>query len=724
MAGPLLASALRRPGRLLLTGLAVLVATAFAAGTLLLAETMRGYVAQSTQETPAGAAVVVRPALLPGPVDPARLAALPGVAGVAAVGSEVRAVGGPGGGTAGGAGTGTLWEVTTDPMTGPLTRLAAAPERGALPATDDEVLVGRETAARTGVAPGDVLAVEGSDGIPVPVTVSGIVAVPGDQVDEVLVRPGLFARLGGEPAQYDLAAAPGVEPAALAARVGTELGAPGAVRTADEQRVAEAREASASVTAVLVGVGVFAGLALVAAAVVVASTFRIVLTQRRTQLALLRCVGAGRGRLVGAVLAEAALTGLVAGVLGTGAAVLAGTGLLAGAGLAGVADPPELVVPWAGLAGCVLVAVLATVLAALAPALAAARVPPVAALGSAAAGESGAPRTGRRLVVTAALVVLAVASAWTALLLDGPEIALALVAASGLVAFAAIVAAGPLLVRVLAATAGRVVGVVGGAAGRLATANAAEVPRRTAATVSVLALGVGLTSALLVGLASTEADAQETLATLFPTDVVVGAADGAGLADALRAEPALVVVRDEGGAVYVDPAPGRDPAEVRDAVARAVAGRPGVLVEHSGDARAELETVVLALRLVGLGLVGMTLLVAVVGVAVTLALSVTERTREIGLLRAVGLTRRGVRATVAWEAALSGTGAGLLGAAVGAGYGVVGLEVLDVGAGFVPASLGTLAVLVVGVVLTAVLAATSPAVRAGRVPPIRALQDT
>ncbi|MEK6442944.1 ABC transporter permease [Pseudonocardia sp. T1-2H] len=50
----------------------------------------------------------------------------------------------------------------------------------------------------------------------------------------------------------------------------------------------------------------------------------------------------------------------------------------------------------------------------------------------------------------------------------------------------------------------------------------------------------------------------------------------------------------------------------------------------------------------------MTLLVAIVGVGVTLTLPVTERTRETGLLRAVGLTRGGVRAMVSREAALAG----------------------------------------------------------------------
>jgi putative ABC transport system permease protein len=127
--------------------------------------------------------------------------------------------------------------------------------------------------------------------------------------------------------------------------------------------------------------------------------------------------------------------------------------------------------------------------------------------------------------------------------------------------------------------------------------------------------------------------------------------------------------------------------------------------------------------MIGLGLVGMTMLVAVVGVGVTLMLSVTERTRETGLLRAVGLSRPGVRAMVAWEAALSGTGAGVVGAAIGAGYGLLGVHVLEVAPGSATVPVPLLAGLVVGVVAVAVLAAVVPAVRAARVAPIRALQD-
>jgi putative ABC transport system permease protein len=108
---------------------------------------------------------------------------------------------------------------------------------------------------------------------------------------------------------------------------------------------------------------------------------------------------------------------------------------------------------------------------------------------------------------------------------------------------------------------------------------------------------------------------------------------------------------------------------------------------------------------------------------VTLMLSVTERTRETGLLRAVGLSRPGVRRMVAWEAALGGIGAAVLGAAIGAVYGVLGARVLGVGERLEPAALPQLGGLVAGVVALAVLAAVLPAARAGRVAPVRALGD-
>ena len=62
------------------------------------------------------------------------------------------------------------------------------------------------------------------------------------------------------------------------------------------------------------------------------------------------------------------------------------------------------------------------------------------------------------------------------------------------------------------------------------------------------------------------------------------------------------------------------------------------------------------------GLLGLAVLIALMGIANTLSLSIHERTRELGLLRAVGQTRRQVRSTVRWESvivALFGTVGGL-----------------------------------------------------------------
>jgi putative ABC transport system permease protein len=718
-AGVLLGEARRHPGRLLLTGLAVLVATVFSAGSLTAAATLRAHVAESARATPDGAAAVVRVHELPEiPVDPQRLVAAAGaVDGVAeAVGVWSAAL------PVTGAGPRTSWDIRSDPMTGPLTRLPPL-DAGRLPAADGEVLLERTTAERTGLGPGARLRVEPEGGSPVEVTAVGVVGVPTVGVNALVLRPGAAAVLGGYLESVDLAAAPGAAEEVLADRVGAALGAPGAVSTGTAARAEEAERVSEEITAVLLGVGVFAGLALVAAAVVVASTFRIVLTQRRTQLALLRCVGARRGQVVGAVLAEAVVSGLLAGLLAIAVVAGGGHALRAALGAAGV-DTPPLVLPWGQLAACVAVAVAATVLAALAPALAASRIPPVAALGAAGAGDAGTARPLRRLPAAAALAAVATAMAWAASRAGGtPDLALVVLAASGMVAFAALVVAGPVLVHGLAATAGRAVALLGRAPGRLAVANAGQVPRRTATTISVLALGTGLASALLVGLSSTEVEVQRTIAESYPADVAVRGGDAPALAAAADAHPALVVVARDEGAVHLDPEGGADGGAVRQAVDALVADRDGLVVMYRADARAEVESLIGMLRLVGLGLVGMTLLVAVVGVAVTLALSVAERTRETGLLRAVGLTRRGVRAMVAWEAALTGTGAALVGAALGALYGVLGLAVLDVGVGFTADALPPLAALVLAVVAVAALAAVAPAVRAGRVPPIRALQD-
>ena len=66
-----------------------------------------------------------------------------------------------------------------------------------------------------------------------------------------------------------------------------------------------------------------------------------------------------------------------------------------------------------------------------------------------------------------------------------------------------------------------------------------------------------------------------------------------------------------------------------------------------------------------------TIFIAILGIANTLALSVFERTREIGLLRAVGMTRRQSRRMIRWEAVIIAAVGAVLGTALGVALGVL-----------------------------------------------------
>lgn len=165
-------------------------------------------------------------------------------------------------------------------------------------------------------------------------------------------------------------------------------------------------------------------------------------------------------------------------------------------------------------------------------------------------------------------------------------------------------------------------------------------------------------------------------------------------------------------------APGADPAAVRAAVAEATGGS-GATVVWTADERAETEEMFGTVRAVGGGLVGVTLVVAVLGVGVTLALSVDERTRETALLRALGLTRSGARRAVAAEAALAGAVGAVLGVLLGAVYGALGLVAVGMSVPVPP--VGQLAGLGIGVVAVAVLASAVSMRRAGAVAPAHGL---
>ena len=179
-------------------------------------------------------------------------------------------------------------------------------------------------------------------------------------------------------------------------------------------------------------------------------------------------------------------------------------------------------------------------------------------------------------------------------------------------------------------------------------------------------------------------------------------------------------------------APGLDAAGAADAVGgvqAAVGDVPDAAVPVYGAAveRAGYQQVIDTLLLVVVALLAVAVVIAVIGVANTLSLSVIERTRESALMRALGLTRGQLRGMLALEGALVAGVGGLLGVVLGTVYGWLGAASL---LGGTAGGLATLAlpwerlgaVLVVAL-LAGLLASVLPGRRAARTPPVAALAE-
>ena len=117
------------------------------------------------------------------------------------------------------------------------------------------------------------------------------------------------------------------------------------------------------------------------------------------------------------------------------------------------------------------------------------------------------------------------------------------------------------------------------------------------------------------------------------------------------------------------------------------------------------------------------ILIAFMGIANTLSLSLRERTRELGLLRAVGLTRSQLRATVRWESVIiAGFGAlGGIAAGVLVGWGLTRSFSGDLPLDVFSAPAGRLLLIAAAGAIAGILAAARPARRAARMPVLSAL---
>lgn len=149
---------------------------------------------------------------------------------------------------------------------------------------------------------------------------------------------------------------------------------------------------------------------------------------------------------------------------------------------------------------------------------------------------------------------------------------------------------------------------------------------------------------------------------------------------------------------------------------------PQYQVADQTDYKQELKDQVGQLLNMVYGLLALAIIVAVLGVVNTLALSVVERTREIGLMRAIGLSRRQLRRMIRLESVVIALFGALLGLGLGMGWGATaqrllaleGLNVLDIPW---PTIIGVF----IGSAFVGLFAALVPAFRAGRMNVLNAI---
>lgn len=161
-------------------------------------------------------------------------------------------------------------------------------------------------------------------------------------------------------------------------------------------------------------------------------------------------------------------------------------------------------------------------------------------------------------------------------------------------------------------------------------------------------------------------------------------------------------------------ADGASESSIELAVAELVGTFPLADIETTSEFRARADAMIDdVLAMVNI-MVALAVIIALIGIANTLALSVFERTRELGLVRAVGMTKRQLRRMVRFEAALVATFGAVLGVAIGLVFGWSVVRALPASlASNVAIPVSGIAMLVVVAAFAGVLAAVLPARRAG-----------
>lgn len=168
-----------------------------------------------------------------------------------------------------------------------------------------------------------------------------------------------------------------------------------------------------------------------------------------------------------------------------------------------------------------------------------------------------------------------------------------------------------------------------------------------------------------------------------------------------------------------------DRTAVSAALNQAVAGYPNAKLEDAQQFKeSNAKSIDQLLNLV-YTLLFLAVIIALFGIVNTLALSVFERVRELGLLRAVGMTKPEVRRMIRWEAVIVALLGAVLGIAVGAVFGWMAvLAMHDQGLSVLSIPLGQLGLFLALAALAGVVAAVAPARRASNVDMLQSIATT
>jgi len=703
---------------------------------------------------------------------------------------------------------------------------------GAPPAQSGQVSINHKLADDENLKVGDHIGLTTARGVE-DVVISGVFNF-GDSaslggatiVQTTLADAQAWYDLEGQLSSIMAAAGSGVTPDELAARLEKTLPAYTSVKTGQQTAEEASQAISDALGSVLTpALLAFGGVAILVGAFIIFNAFSITVAQRLREFAMLRSLGASRRQVLLTVLGEALLMGVFASVLG----LLAGLGVARGINALFKAVGADIPTAGAALAPRTIVVALAVgigvaVLAAMAPALRATRVPPVAALQEGAVlPPSFVARFGSYFA--AAIAVLAVLALTRGLFASDPTNLRLLFLGLGVIGiFVAVAMVSKYVVRPVAGAIGWPLERVARVSGRLARENSARNPARTAATAAALMIGLAVVVFVAVFAQGLKASFVDAVDRSVNAEFVISGQNGGTMpAAALDAARGVFTVEDAAG-VYasqaevdknglasaggVNPAsfgplwffdwlrggsdellsrlagnnalieeqfalkyklkPGdsftavgstgekatfkvlgeyRDPvlitgfviplttfqrlfpttqqdplyilvssdgneAQVKGQIETALKPFPTAEVRTKAEFNDMMKKQVNQILMLLYALLAVSVIISIFGIVNTLVLSVYERTREIGMLRAIGTTRRQMRRIVRYESVITAIIGGVLGTVLGVIFAyVVTTRLAAQGITFSVPWLQLVAFLIVAVVV-GVLAAVLPARRA------------